>query len=480
MADKLEISAPMQESLLTLLCMDNNHAAIIRNSLPAASFEGIYGDIARAVYPYVDKHKKAPRNHLDEVLDNMLRKKDSRTNRVKKTMKTIKKLHKSKLNTEYLMSRLDQRLRHHNIKKATRDLMGIFNAGLEDDSAIDQMEDILTKAIRNRVETFSPGLRLGDKEKAKKALTKDETEDSFPTGIKELDEHHLGPKRKQLHILTGTKKIGKTRWLVQCGEKAALVDARVLHISLEMDEERMLKRYYQSFFGIAKVRKEVRRKKFKKDEDGKLISIRERESKVRMTLEDKHLWRDLKSRLNRWDKQLNNIIIKSFPTRQLSFRDLVAYLDRLEIQENFVPDVLIIDYPKLMKINIDNMRLSLGALLEDLRGLGVERNMAIVTVAQAHRTSKDKAGTIDGSNIGEDFSQTQTLDTGLVFRQTKMEAELGLARILVDDARDAPSGWEVLIATNYDQGQFSVDSVRMEQDYNDLIAARAGVDTDDD
>ncbi|KKK85080.1 hypothetical protein LCGC14_2776900, partial [marine sediment metagenome] len=44
----MDLSQTMQESLLTLLCMNNDNAGIIRNALPAASFEGIYGDIARA------------------------------------------------------------------------------------------------------------------------------------------------------------------------------------------------------------------------------------------------------------------------------------------------------------------------------------------------------------------------------------------------------------------------------------------------
>jgi hypothetical protein len=132
-----------------------------------------------------------------------------------------------------------------------------------------------------------------------------------------------------------------------------------------------------------------------------------------------------------------------------------------------------------MRIDMNNFRLALGALLEDLRGLGVERNMAVATVAQSHRVGKGQVGKIDTSDIGEDFSQTQTLDVGLVYRQTKMEAKLGLARIYVDDARDVSSGWEVLIAQNYSMGQFCVDSIRMRDNYMDLISKKAGLDNEE-
>lgn len=475
----MELSVPLQESLLTLLVMDDRCSLIIRNSLPATSFEGIYAEIARAVYPYVDEHKRAPKNHLDEVLDHLLEKKNRRARRVTRAMEMIRRTHEGKINSDYVMSRLDRHLRYHHIRTATRELLGVFQAGQEDDASIDQMEDILNGAVRTRVETFDVGTRLGDKAMARRSVSRDEVDEAFPTGIKELDQFQLGPRRRQLHVLLGLKKVGKTRWLVQLAERAAMQEARVLHVSLEMDEERMLRRYYQSFFGIARERREIRRKKFNKDEFGRLLSIRERKTKVKMALDDKRLWQELEPRLDRWQRRLNNIVIKSFPTRQLSFRGLVAYLDRMEMQERFVPDLLIIDYPKLMQIDINNFRLSFGALLEDLRGLGVERNMAVATVAQAHRLRRTQEGEVESSDIGEDFSQTQTLDVGLTFRQTRMEAELGLARILVSDARDAPSGWEVLIAQNYDQGQFAVDSVRMDDSYRRLIRKRAGLDDEE-
>lgn len=475
----MDLSQTMQESLLTLLCMDDKHSLIIRNSLPSASFEGIYSDIARTVYPYVDKYKKAPKANLDDVLDDILSKEDRKSRRVERAMRMIKRTHEGKLNAEHVMSRLDKRLRYFRIKTATRELLGLFNTGIEDDEAIDQMEGILNHVARDRVETFDPGVRLGDKKRMINSLLRDDSEDVFPTGIRELDQYKLGPRRKQLHILVGLKKVGKTRWLVQLAQHAAMQGARVLHVSLEMDEERMIKRYYQSFFAIAQQRTEIRRSKFKKDDFGRLIRVSYRKAKVRLALDDRRIRRELGKRIDRFGRRLNNIIIKSFPTRQLTFNQLVAYIDRLEIQEQFVPDLLIVDYPKLMRIDVNNFRLSFGALLEDLRGLGVERNMAVATVAQSHRVKKGQVGVIDTSDIGEDFSQTQTLDVGLVYRQTKMEAKLGLARILVDDARDVKTGFEVLIAQNYSMGQFCVDSIIMRDNYWSMIEKKVGVENEE-
>lgn len=470
-----ELSETMQESLLTLLCTDDKNSIVIRNSLPATSFEGIYGEIARAIYPYIDKYKKAPKTNLDDVLDTLLSRDDTKARRIKRAMRMIKRTYESKINADHIMSRLDKRLRYYRIKSATRELLGIFNAGIEDDESIDQMEEILNKASRDRVETFHPGTRLGDKSNVITSILRKDEEDVFPTGIKELDQHKLGPRRKAFHLLIGLKKVGKTRWLVNLGRHAAMQGAKVLHISLEMDEDAMKERYAQAFFAFIRERKEeVRHSKFKKDSFGRLASIRSRKAKVKLALDDRDVKRQLSSRFDRWGRRLNNILIKSFPTRQLTFKQLVAYLDRLEIQEHFVPDLLIIDYPKIMRVDMRNYRLELGALYEDLRGLAVERNLALAAVAQTHRIKKSGQGAVDSFNIGEDFSANQTLDIGLSFRQTKMESRLGLARILVEDVRNSKGGWEVLIAQNYDLGQFCVDSVRMNDQYWDMIKNKAG------
>ncbi len=471
----MEVSTTLQESLITLLCLDDQSAPIIRNTLPVTSFEGVYNDIAKAVYTFVDQHKKAPKANLDDVLEDLLERDNAKARRVERAMRMMQKTYDGGLHAEHILNRLDSRVRYHRVRTATREVVGKFNDGNITEETIDEMEAIFSRAVRTTVGTFDPGVKLGDKKRALAAMLKDDLEDVFPTGIKELDAAKLGPRRKQLHLLIGLKKIGKTRWLVQLGQHAAMQDHKVLHISLEMDEERMMKRYYQSFFAIADHRETIHRVRFKKDEYGKLLRVMYRKAKVRLALDDRGIRRELSRRIDQFGDQLDNIRIKSFPTRQLTFPGLVSYLDRLEMQEKFIPDLLIVDYPKIMNIDINNMRLALGAMLEDIRGLCVERNMAGATVAQSHRMRKGTEGDVDSADIGEDFSQVQTLDVGLVYRQSLSEAQLGLARIKVADARDIKAGWEVLISQNYAMGQFCVDSIRMKEHYLDMIGKKASM-----
>jgi hypothetical protein len=145
-------------------------------------------------------------------------------------------------------------------------------------------------------------------------------------------------------------------------------------------------------------------------------------------------------------------------------------LDLLEQQQGFTPDLLIVDYPKLMKTSAQYQRIELGNITRDLRGLAVERNMAVAAVSQSNRIGMKKSrgehnmAVLTAENISEDFTQGQTADTVLSYNQTEAEAALGLARIHVALARDQEGGFTTLITQHYPTGQFCLKSVRMNKD----------------
>lgn len=478
------LSEVMQQSLLCLLCMDDENAPIIRNTVPEQSFDGIIGEMAVAVYKHIDKFKKAPKSDLDDVLDEYigLDRADRKFRRIERIVKNIHVMWGDGPNKEMIMGRLEKRVRAWKIKTATKDLLTIFNEGREDDESLDRMEQILNSAVRDKMEAFDPGLSLSDIGGSVSDLFRDRSEEVFLTGIKQLDDYKLGPKRAALHMFLGLAKTGKTRWLIQVGRYGLLQGAKVLHVSLEMHQKEMRELYMQSWFGFTEDRREViYRSKLIKDEKGRLLKIRRLKAKIRLALDDRGAKRIIKARLERKKRRFANLKIKSFPTKQLTFDQLVAYIDRLEIQEGFIPDIVIVDYPKLMKFSTSDLRVGLGEMVERLRGLAVERNCAVVVPAQLRRLSKrdgEDSGSVDAMDIGEDYSQIQTADTALVFRRSKMEKKLGLARILVDTARRGKSGWEILITQNYDQGKFCVDSVMMQSHYVDKIKEKSEMEDD--
>lgn len=131
-----EIPHALQEDLLTLLIYDTESALKIRSRVSALSFEGIYSDIARSVYPYLDKHRKAPGAHLDTLLGGKLDK-SSKAKRLHRALKIIKRIYNAPtFNAEYVMGELDNFVDHQRLKTFTQELLGVFNRQAQIDKSL--------------------------------------------------------------------------------------------------------------------------------------------------------------------------------------------------------------------------------------------------------------------------------------------------------------------------------------------------------
>jgi len=158
------------------------------------------------------------------------------------------------------------------------------------------------------------------------------------------------------------------------------------------------------------------------------------------------------------------LVIRQFPTGALTVRELKAYLDSLEMSQRIVPDLLLVDYADLMSVGTRDYRHELSTLYKDLRGLAVERNIAVATASQANRESSGKKF-ITGRGVAEDFSKIATADVVITYNRTEAEMRLGTARLYVDKGRNEEDKFSVLIAQNYKTGQFCLGSTRMMDRY---------------
>src|SRR3990167_4135114 len=481
--DQDALSNILQENLLTLLCFDDQRSLIIRGVVEPGLFEGHYREIAKAVYIYIDEQREAPKEHLPDLFDTLLESGGDRKG--KQFRRILKQLHATQagVNADFVMSRLAEFIRLQEIKGATIEAIEILQTGRVDKDAVERIEVIYTNAIRKRLEVFEPGIFLGDTNRSLNFL--DTTDEEIcHTGIKELDERRIGPVRKGLILFIGLPKRGKTWWLVNLGKNAYLEGRKVLHISLEMSADKMARRYYQALFAMAKRRpndelEAFYQTRFKKDDLGRLIGFDRREIKPKLFLSDPKIYKKLINRIDPIGLRLNRILVKDFPTSKLTIRQLEAYLNSLEMKHRFIPDLLIVDYPKLMKYDVRYMRLELGRISEELRGIAVERNLAVAIVQQSSKLGK-KARQVDEEHAAEDWSQIHTADVVLTYSQTDEERALGLARIFVADAREEADRLTILIAQHYATGQFCLASMLMQHRYWDILKGHAKEEDEDD
>lgn len=459
------LSGALQENILTLLVFDDEFCPIVRNTISANLFESaVFRDIAAHAIDYYDKFKEAIKEHLADELEGVLEGGDKRKAASYRRVLDNIFMAKDGMNSEYVVSKLHGFVRQQTLKSAI-----VKAVEAVEDGNVDQAEIELNKGLKSQMVSFELGTSFSDPKQSLQFF--DHVTDGIQTGIAQLDNRDICPRRQELYMFVAPAKKGKTWALMQLGKWALLARKKVLHITLEMSEQRVSMRYIQSFFSISKREAKIRYPRFTLDEDGRFSNISIEEI-VRPTLRDEGIRAQLASRLEREFRKRPPLIIKQFATGSLTIPMLNAYLDGLERFHKFIPDVLILDYPKLMKLNAQNLRIELGSITEQLRGIAVERNLALVTAAQGNRDSAS-AMIVTDTMIGEDYSQIATADNVITYTQTAQEKKLGLARLYVSNGRNDEDKFVVLISQSYATGQFCLDSAMMSENYDDVLERMA-------
>ena len=459
------LSKATQENLLVVLSFNDDKCKLVRNTVELSLFEGVYKDMAKQIYHYIDDYSQPPKDHLYDIFEDIINGKDSKKGALIKSLIQSLGRVRDTINVEYTMDQLESFVRHQNLKAGVLEAATLLQEG--GPNSLEKVEEVLNDRLKRRLSLFDAGIFLNDTTKSLRFLDNMDN-NAFPTSIPELDIRGLGPIRKGLHLFIGPAGSGKTQWLVNLGRQALLSKLKVCHITLEMDEDLMACRYYQSFFSLPKRKTEYRVYRFQTDSAGMLLDVQRKDLIAQFCLTDPDAKELLTSKIRRFGKRFNNLVIKQFPTGSLNITSLKAYLDSLEDSHKFIPDLLIVDYADLMTVKSDNYRLDLGNIYKDLRGIAMERNIAVATASQSNREGAKKK-TVKETDVAEDYSKIATVDCAITYSQTDSEREMGLARLYVGKARSDEGKFQLLISQSYATGQFCIDSMFMHGQYEDLV-----------
>jgi replicative DNA helicase len=444
----------LQENFITLLAFHAESAPVIRFTVDINLFGGPNRVIAVAIYDYIDKYRKPPGDHLADILSHKL----SSENKAERELYTdlLHSIHAAQatVNVPYVMAQLKTFIRRQSLRSVAVDLAKALQRDTEE--SLEEAEQLIAGVRQVNMALFDPGLRLSDPKRALAFL--DITNESFPTGIPELDRRGFGPNRKELWLFIGDTKAGKSWGLIHIAKMALVHHLRVCHITLEMSEQRCAQRYFQTLTSMAKRKDLLPTIHFERDELRRIKGFRKANIEPRFSLDDHNIRQKLEAYFKEASPRLlNNITIKQFPTGTLTVPQLTAYLDNLEATERFVPDLLVIDYPDLMKLDKSNYRLSIDETYKDIRGLAVARNVAVAIVSQSHRGAA-KAKTVRADNVAEAYSKIAHCDVIITYTQTKHERPLGLARLHLAGGRNDADKFTIYITQQYGVGAFVLDS----------------------
>lgn len=440
----------LEEMVLALLCFSNEQAPIL---LLKITDNEIFNNptnktIAKAAIDFVTKYSVAPGIQLDYILDNDIKR--GETGRLIRL--EIDNLQKrvSELDSTYVHEHLDHFIETQKLTNALQDSLLLLGEG-ELQQAKEKMYKAAVVPVNN-----SPGIWLKKPAEALRFLDADEATEFFSSGIALLDSRGVRPERKTISFMIAASGKGKSWWLIEIGKSGLQHHKKVLHITLELSEEKTAKRYIQSIFSLTKDDlQHIKAPYFHKDVNGNTSFDFHEFNRESVFTKREEIYNKLLDMTSYPD-----LLIKEFPTASLSVEQLSLYLDTLEQQKQFKPDLLIIDYADLMKIDAATLRIDTGRLYRELRGLAVSRNIALVSATQGNRDS-DTAKLVGSTNVAEDWSKIGTADCVLTYSQTPEEHKLGLARVFVAKNRDSSDKFIALISQSYNIGQFCLDSTSM-------------------
>jgi DnaB-like helicase C terminal domain len=422
----------------------------------------LYQKVARAAINHILEYGEPPGVHILDIFDVELSKSGNSRDSLLLLLTSMRD-HAPNVQPQFVMDNMERFIALSHIQIHLAKAMDF--ATKED---LDGVREVL--AHRDMMPSFSQGTLLNDPDQSLRFM-QNTFHESFSSGIHLLDERGIVPARKTLFLVMAPAKRGKTWWLIAIGRKSWYSRKKVLHITLEMSEDRIAQRYHQAGFLMARAAsQDIENPIMEKDEKGRFATLAKEPHRFSALGFADTTIPEMSSRIKDRFSGQAPIYIKEFPTGSLTVAQLNAYLDMMNVQIGFIPDIILLDYADIMQIDSDSLRTDTGVLFRNLRRLAGERNMAIVTASQGNRASST-ARTVGVTHVAEDWSKIGTADAILTYSQTSMERIFSLARIGATLREDESPG-EILITQSYKTGQFCLDSVVLTKDIQDDLKAR--------
>jgi len=232
----------------------------------------------------------------------------------------------------------------------------------------------------------------------------------IPTGWKFYDEKTEGGLfPKTLNVFAGQVNVGKSIVLGNIAANLVQQGKNVLLVSLEMSEFMYAKRISTQLSQIP---------------HGDLKTYT---SELVESL--KHIKKQISS----------NLVIKEFPPKTLTVRQLDGFIEKLK-HKGFVPDVVVIDYINLLQPLGKNMNSyeSVKEVSEHLRALAFKYNIPVVSATQLNRGAFNTASPgMEG--IAESIGLAATADTICSLWRDEESTELGIINMSFQKNRFGPN-----------------------------------------
>jgi len=237
-----------------------------------------------------------------------------------------------------------------------------------------------------------------------------ETIEAIRTGFAVLDDVNIlngGLAKGELGVICAPTGAGKSLFCAILTANAMRNGKNVVYYTLELDEKTIGKRIDSNFSTIPQ--------------------------------NELHLYEDVvKEAIGKYAK--GKLKIKYYPTKTASVQTIRSHLNRLAIR-GFIPDMVIVDYADVVRGSryLNEKRLEVEAVYEDLRGMAGELEIPIWTCSQINRSGSDDE-IIEISSVSESWAKMAVADVVLTLSRRLKDKMNNTGRLYVGKNRRGRDG----------------------------------------
>jgi replicative DNA helicase len=245
------------------------------------------------------------------------------------------------------------------------------------------------------------------------------------TGYEKIDQelYHRGWGKRELSVVLGGAKAGKTTALMSFGINAMAARFNVLYVTLEVSSRIIANRMDANI------------------------------SNVIMNELGEHI-HDVANKVKDFNKRAGKFILHEFPTGSLTVSDLRRLIERYKAR-SIQFDLVIVDYADLMapEHRSDNERENSKGVYQTLRGLAMQEDIALLTATQTNRDGY-KAAVASAIHVAEDFNKVRIADIMISINKSEEEACRGEARLFFAASRNQKQNFTIRIKQDLDRMKF--------------------------
>jgi len=245
------------------------------------------------------------------------------------------------------------------------------------------------------------------------------------TGFNVLDDclYHKGWGRKELSVLMGGAKAGKSMAMISFGVNAIANGYRTLYVTLEVASAIIAERLDANIADMA------------------MFELGAKPHEV-------------EEKVEAFMAKAAPFTIHEYPTGTMRVSDLRRLIEQYKAK-GVVFDLVIVDYADLMAPErvTDNVQENSKSVYVNLRGLAMQEGFAVLTATQTNREGAKKA-VATMTDVAEDFNKIRIADVVISINSTEEEKRIKQSRLFFAASRNQRSGFSLRIEQDIDRAKF--------------------------